>query len=132
MDLLEPTGLRGQPLATLEAVKAAAKHLDLRRAEVILLTDWQDRRERQRYAVFVHDRDRALLSEDAFGPQFGEPGTAALRELVRHLLDRGAANFKERVLPPHEFSRLLQDLPEDLVQQLNAGANPVDPLIYTQ
>ncbi|HWG84129.1 MAG TPA: DUF3197 domain-containing protein, partial [Deinococcales bacterium] len=63
---------------------------------------------------------------------FGKAGEESLRALVRYLLDHGAVNFKERVLPPHEFNRTLSELNASVVQGLNAGANSADPRIYLE
>jgi hypothetical protein len=129
---IDPVGSQGQPAATLEALQAAFKGMELKRAEVIMVTDWQDSRRDARYAVMVRDGSRALLSHDAFGPRYGTPGEEALRSLVRGLLDRGAVNFKERVLAPHEFNRLLDEPSARVVQNLNAAGNPADPGIYLE
>ncbi|HEX2864313.1 MAG TPA: DUF3197 domain-containing protein [Deinococcales bacterium] len=128
---LEPVGFQGQPGPTLDAVRAAAKALDLHQAEVIVVTDWQGQRPTARYAVLIHARGRSVLSEDAFGPRYGREGGQALRDLILGLQERGVLNFKERVLAPHEFTRIMDTAPAGLVQSLNAGGNPVDPKIYT-
>lgn len=132
MQISDPVGLQGQPAETLEAVRRELKPFDLERTVVVLVTDWQDSRGNARYALLARDGERVLLSESAFGPLYGESGTAALRTLVRGLLDDGAVNFKETIVAPHEFSRLLEDpTPEGLVGLL-ASANPSDPQLYLE
>lgn len=126
------TGLEGAPDETLGAVTSALKPFDLSAATVVLVTDWQDRRPDQRYSVLVQEGARTLVSADAFGPRFGAPGTRALTALVRFLLDRGAVNFKESVIAPHEFGRLMDEPSGDDRRRLLAIANPVDPLIYLE
>ena len=128
---LEPVGFQGQPSATLEAFRAATKNLDLQHAEVIVITDWQDRRATARYAVLVHAQSKAVLSEDAFGPRYGVTGRTALRDLINGMHERGVVSFKERIIAPHEFSRMMEASPNGLVRSVNAGANPVDPRVYT-
>lgn len=128
----EPVGLRGNPAETLEAATAALRGLDLARSVVIMLTDWQGDRAGARYMALIADPTRAVVTEDAFGPRYGPAGAEALRSLVRGLLERGAVNFKERVVAPHEFSRQLEDLGPDGYREVLAAANPTDPQIYLQ
>ena len=130
-EALEPIGVQGASGETLEAVLRAVKNLHLERAQVTLVTDWQDRRERARYAVFVREGEHRVLSADAFGPRYGEAGGKALADLVNALTDRGANNFKESVLSPHEFSQALEYPDEAMIMKITANANPTDPSIYT-
>ncbi len=129
-DTLDPIGLRGAPLETLEAVRAGLRSIDVKDSIVTLIADWQGRRDSARYAVLVRNGERSLLSEDAFGGRYGAAGQRALADLVTMLTDRGASNFKESVLAPHEFSRLLEDPTAERLQHILANANPSDPEIY--
>lgn len=132
MRLLETAGLRGAPAETLRAIEAALKGLDLARSQVVLVTDWQDHRRDQRYGVMVVGSERVLISAGAFGPHFGAAGREALAAVVRGLSDRGALNFKESVIAPHEFGRVFDEPSLDDVRRLLSNANPVDPLIYLE
>ena len=126
----DPIGLRGSPLQTLEAMHAALRTLDVKGSMVIVIADWQDRRDTARYAVLVRHGERSVLSEDAFGGRYGAAGKKALADLVNLLCNRGAENFKESVLAPHEFTRLLEDPSGQHLQRIIANANPSDPEIY--
>ena len=128
--LLEPVGLQGSPTETLEAVTHALKGFDIKHAVVTMIADWQDRRESARYAVLVKSHDHTVLSEDAFGPRYGQAGAEALAKLISGLVDRGAVNFKESVLAPHEFSRLLEYPDAHALLQITANANPAGPDLY--
>ena len=128
--LLEPIGLQGAPKETLEAIQQALKGFDIKHAVVTMISDWQDRRESARYAVLVRSHDHVALSEDAFGPRYGAAGTDALARLVSSLVERGAVNFKESVLAPHEFTRLLEYPDQHTLLQITANANPAGPDLY--
>jgi Protein of unknown function (DUF3197) len=130
MDTTEPVGLQGAPLETLEAVKVALRTVELRGAIVTLIADWQDRRDSARYAVFVRHGERSVLSEDAFGGRYGAAGVKALADLVTMLWDRGAENFKESIIAPHDFARLLEHPTPEHLGRVTASANPTDPEIY--
>lgn len=132
MNRIETTGWNGAPDETLALVASVLRSFDLGAAQVVLVTDWQDRRASQRYALLVQSGTRTLVSAAAFGPRFGERGTSGLESLVRGLLDRGATNFKESVIAPHEFGRMLEEPTADEFRELLASANPVDPLLYLQ
>lgn len=67
---MERIGLRAAPRLTLEALKEALKGFRLPEAKVYLVTDWQDRREKARYALLLHGGKKDLLTPDAFGPAF--------------------------------------------------------------
>ena len=126
---MERIGLRGAPQLTLEALKEALKGLRLSEAKVYLITDWQDRREKARYALLIHGGRRDLLVPDAFGPAF-PGGEAALSELMALLLQGGARRFYEAVVSPGEMTALLDLPPQALLARVNAIANPTDPGIY--
>lgn len=126
---MERIGLRSAPGITLEALREALKGLRLSEAKVYLITDWQDRRDKARYALLIHGGRRDLLVPDAFGPAF-PGGEAALSQLVAFLLERGARRFYEAVVSPGEMTALLDLPPEALVARVNAIANPADPGIY--
>ncbi|WP_018111817.1 DUF3197 domain-containing protein [Thermus igniterrae] len=126
---MERIGLRGAPRTTLEALKEALKGLRLSEAKVYLITDWQDRREKARYALLIHGGRRDLLVPDAFGPAF-PGGEAALSQLMALLLQGGARRFYEAVVSPGEMTALLDLPPQALLARVNAIANPTDPGIY--
>jgi hypothetical protein len=130
MDTTDPVGLQGAPLETLEAVHAALRTVEVRGAIVTLIADWQDRRDSARYAVFIRHGGRSVLSEDAFGGRYGAAGVKALADLVTMLWNRGAENFKESVLAPHDFTRLLENPTPEHLMRVMANANPTDPEIY--
>jgi len=127
---LDPVGLRGAPRETLTAMKLELRGVKLGEAVVTLIADWQDRRDSGRYAVLVRVGGSQIVSEDAFGGRYGPSGTQALAELVTHLIEHGATNFKESVLAPHEFTRLLEYPDAHNLQRISANANPCDPEIY--
>jgi Protein of unknown function (DUF3197) len=129
---LDPIGLQGSPLETLNAMQTVLKGLDLKHATVTVISDWQDRRDSARYAVLVKSGPRVALSEDAFGPRYGAGGTKAMADLLEHLSAKGAINFKESVLAPHEFSRLLEYPDAHAILQLTANANPASPAIWSK
>lgn len=126
---MERIGLRAAPRLTLEALKEALKGFRLPEAKVYLVTDWQDRREKARYALLLHGGKKDLLTPDAFGPAF-PGGEEALAELVAYLLQGGARRFYEAVVSPGEMTVLLDLPPEVLLKRVGAIANPTDPGIY--
>ncbi|GGM96715.1 hypothetical protein GCM10007092_07960 [Thermus composti] len=126
---MERVGLRSAPRVSLEALKEALKGLRLSEAKVYLITDWQGKRDRARYALLLHTDKKDLLVPDAFGPAF-PGGEEALSELVRLLLAQGARKFYEAVVSPGEMTALLDLPPEELVRRVVAIANPTDPGIY--
>lgn len=121
--------MRAAPRASLEALKAALGGQKLSEAKVYLITDWQDRRDKARYALLLHGGKKNLLVPDAFGPAF-PGGEEALSELVGFLLERGARRFYEAVVSPGELTALLGYPSEEIVKRVNAVANPTDPGIY--
>lgn len=129
-DALDPVGLQGAPKETLEALKIAVKGINLSNTIVTLVADWQDRRDSARYAVMLRASGRTVISEDAFGGRYGSLGRTTLAQLVNWLLEAGATDFKESVLPPHEFTRLLEYPDQAGIMKLVANANPTDPEIY--
>jgi hypothetical protein len=129
-ELLDPVGMQGAPQETLAALKIAVRGMDLERAIVTLVADWQDRRASARYAVMLRENGRTVLSEDAFGGRYGALGVTGLAQLVDWLTEAGASDFKESIVAPHEFNRLLEHLDAHGVQKLIANANPTDPEIY--
>lgn len=122
-------GLRAAPRLTLKALEEALRGVRLPEAKVYLITDWQDRRDKARYALLLHGGKKDLLVPDAFGPAF-PGGEEALAELVRLLLQGGARKFYEAVVSPGEMTALLDLPPEELVKRVVAVANPTDPGIY--
>lgn len=129
---LDPIGLQGAPLETLNALHAALKSFDLKHAIVTIISDWQDRRSTARYAVLVRSGERVALSEDAFGPRYGEAGTWAIKDLLESLSSKGAINFKECILAPHEFTRLLEYPDAHAILKITASANPASPAIWSK
>ncbi|GAA5335602.1 MULTISPECIES: DUF3197 domain-containing protein [Thermus] len=126
---MERVGLRAAPKLTLKALEEALRGVRLPEAKVYLITDWQDRRDRARYALLIHGGKKDLLTPDAFGPAF-PGGEEALAELMALLLKGGARRFYEAVVSPGEMTALLDLPPEVLVQRVLAIANPTDPGIY--
>jgi Protein of unknown function (DUF3197) len=129
-ETLDPIGTAGASMETLEEVKLAAKNFVFAQTTVTLITDWQDRRENARYALMLHQGTKTILTNEAFGPRYGQAGKVALSSLIAWLLEKGASNFKESILSPHGFSRVLEDASPANLQQLTALANPSDASIY--
>lgn len=127
---MELVGTRGAPRETLADLKDALKGLSFDQAVVTLVTDWQDQRKNARYAVFVRDGSRRVLTMDAFGPRFGPEGDDALREMVEWFQARGVTHFYESVFPPSEYSSLFELDGAEANALLVATANPADPLLY--
>ncbi len=130
MVAMERIGFRGLPKETLEQLKPRLKKLHLPSLKVVLVTDHQGQRERARYRVFLVGGKHALLTEDAFGPAYGEEGVRALAQLIETLRKGGAFNFKEAVLPPDVYSTLDELDPHALRERLLANANPADPTLF--
>ena len=129
MKISEPIGTPGAPKETLEDLANVLERLPTS-AKVLLITDIQGHRSHARYAVlFLHGSEGAL-SREAFGPRYGPEGILALDTLVRTLLERGINDFKECVVMPSDFGRLMQE-PEGLeFERLISSANPTDPNLY--
>jgi Protein of unknown function (DUF3197) len=130
LETLDPVGLQGAPMETLAALKTALRGVKLEGAIITLIADWQNRRDTARYAVMIRAGEESIVSEDAFGGRYGVAGTAALTDLVNFLWERGAENFKESVLAPHQFARILEYPDAASLQRIVANANPTDPEIY--
>jgi hypothetical protein len=129
-ELADTWGAQGRPRETLAALAQPLKSLNAETTTVVLVTDWQGSRENANYALFAHDKGQTVVSADAFGPRYGATGVAALRELVEGLQNRGAENFKEAILAPHEFNRLLEEPSAAMILRLLAIANPIDVALY--
>lgn len=127
---MERIGFKGLPKETLEQLKPRLKKLHFPSLKVIFVTDHQGRRDRARYRVFLVGGKHALLTEDAFGPAYGEAGEKALAELVQLLRKGGAYNFKEAVLPPDVYAALDAMDESAARERLLANANPADPSLY--
>ncbi len=121
--------MRAAPRVSLEALRAALGGMKLSETKVYLITDWQDRRDRARYALLLHGGKKDVLVPDAFGPAF-PGGEEALSELVGLLLERGARRFYEAVVSPGELTALLGYPSEEVLRRVQAVANPTDPGIY--
>ncbi|PZA07882.1 MULTISPECIES: DUF3197 domain-containing protein [unclassified Meiothermus] len=128
---MEVIGLRGAPQHTLEALQEALKGARFPELIVTFVTDWQDQRNKARYAVFVRSSKHSLLTMDAFGPAFGPEGDQALSELVHWLEEKGVHKWYESVVPPSEYAALFETDPDEVHRQLVANANPSDPALYT-
>jgi len=122
--------LKGLPRETFESLKPRLKKLHLPSLKVILITDDQGRREQARFRVFLIGGKHLLLTEEAFGPAYGEVGSRVLGELVALLKKGGTHDFKEAVLPPGLYSALDELDPQELRERLLANANPADPGLY--
>ncbi len=130
--ILEPIGLAGSPLETIEALETALRGQKNADAIVVLLTDWAEHREQARVAVLVLHAEQIVLSQTAFGGRYGEAGRLGLCHLLTWLLEQGVTNFKEAVFAPHELQRLLDNPNQQVLVQIRAIANPIDPAIYCQ
>lgn len=127
---MEIVGLRGAPQESLSALKEALRRVNFPEAVVTYITDWQDRRDQARYAVYVREGARRVLSLDAFGPRFGPQGVKALDALTRYFLEQGVSEFREAVVPPSRFAALFRLEEDELAKVLLAAANPADPSLY--
>ncbi len=128
--VLDPIGSRGSPFETLKAIVETTKRLDLSSSTIVFVTDWEDRRETARIAVLMRFSTETIISQDAFGLRYKDAGKKALVALVDHLCQRGAQNFKESVIAPHEFTRLLEYPSSPNLARVFANADPTDPEIY--
>jgi|GEM_PF-143395 len=129
MQISEPVGVPGAPKETLEALESVLERLP-HKARILLITDIQGHRSNARYAALFLFGGEGVLSREAFGPRYGPEGILALDTLVRTLLERGFEDFKECVVMPSDFGRLMQE-PEGLeLERLLSSANPTDPNIY--
>ena len=122
-------GLRASPQATLKAIQEALRGVRLLDASVYLITDWQDQRDRARYAVLIHTPRRDILSMDAFGPAF-PGGKEALGRLLAFLQAQGARRFYETVLPRSALYTLFETEDSEALRLVMASANPLDPALF--
>lgn len=122
-------GLRASPQATLKAIQEALRGVRLQDASVYLITDWQDQRDRARYAVLIHTPRRDILSMDAFGPAF-PGGEEALGRLLAFLQAQGARRFYETVLPRSALYTLFETEDSEALRLVMASANPADPTLF--
>ena len=122
-------GLRASPQATLKAIQEALRGVRLQDASVYLITDWQDQRDRARYAVLIHTPRRDILSMDAFGPAF-PGGEEALGRLLAFLQAQGARRFYETVLPRSALYTLFETEDSEALRLVMASANPLDPALF--
>lgn len=126
---MERVGLRASPQATLKAIQEALRGVRLQDASVYLITDWQDQRDRARYAVLIHTPRRDILSMDAFGPAF-PGGEEALGRLLAFLQAQGARRFYETVLPRSALYTLFETEDSEALRLVMASANPLDPALF--
>lgn len=132
MPNLDPLGVPGAPVDTLNAALARVQTLSWQGGRLLLVTDWQGRRAQARYgAVLLPAAGQApLVLAAAFGPRFGPAGSQALEGLVRWAQAQGLA-VRETVLSPGDFTRVLEEPDTEELRQLNVASNPTDPAIYT-
>ncbi|WP_456476653.1 DUF3197 domain-containing protein [Oceanithermus sp.] len=129
---MEIIGFKGMPKKTLEALDPKLKKLHFPSLKVIFVTDRQGQRNDVRYRVFLVGGKHALLTEEAFGPGYGESGVEAMAQLAQRL-ERGGATpgaFKEAVLPPDVYAALEAMDEGTLRERLLANANPADPTLF--
>ncbi len=129
---MDTVGIRGAPRETLSALKEALKGVNFTQAVVTYLTDWQDQRARARFAIFVREGKRRVLSLDAFGPRFGAEGDAALREITLWFIEQGVTEFREAIVAPSEYAALFERGEEEVGKLIAATANPTDPMLYVK
>ncbi len=123
-------GRLGAPRESLEELQQQLKPTPA--AKAVFITDWQGKREQARYAFLLEQGGQAQLAPPTFGPRYGEAGAQALRELVSWLEQQGVTNFKETVISPYDFQRLVWAAGPAQIQALLAAANPTDPAIYRE
>jgi len=128
----EPLGVVGAPLETLAAIKAHFEQADLSGATLILVTDSQGQRNRQRYAVLIQLPHVKVVTVEAFGPYFGPEGAQALRDLAAWAHDHGIERVKETVVNTYDFNRVMREPEAHEIERLIAAANPSDLNIYLQ
>lgn len=130
MKIDEPLGVPGAPADTLQAVQDAFADMDVTGGQMIMITDQHGRRDTAQYAALIRVPGHATeLTSPAFGPQFGEAGVLALRDLAVWADTHGLV-IKETVLSPGDFTRLVGEPDEAEVMRLLAAANPADKGIY--
>lgn len=132
MSTLDPLGVPGAPLETLNAALSGAQTLDLTGGRLLLVTDWQGHRPLARYgAVLLPASGEPLVLTAAFGPRFGPTGAQALAELVTWAQEQGLV-LRETVLSPSAFMQVLEEPDDEEIRHLVAASNPTDPGIYTR
>ncbi len=132
MGPMETIGYKGLPKETLAQLEPKLKKLHFPSLKVIFVTDRQGQRSDVRYRVFLVGGKHAFLTEEAFGPGYGESGAEAMAQLVQRL-ERGGATpgaFKEAVLPPDVYDALDAMDEGILRKRLLANANPADPALF--
>lgn len=131
MSIDEPLGVPGAPYETLQAVQDAFRSDEVTGGQLIMITDQHGRRDQAQYAALIRVPGHATeLTGPAFGPQFGEAGLHALRDLAVWADVHGLV-VKETVLSPGDFTRLIGEPDEQEIMRLIAAANPADVGIYT-
>ncbi|RJF71091.1 DUF3197 domain-containing protein [Deinococcus cavernae] len=131
MKIDEPLGVPGAPFDTLQAVQEVFTSAKVAGGQLIMITDQHGRRDQAQYAALIRVPGHAAeLTAPAFGPQFGESGVLALRDLALWADTHGLV-IKETVLSPGDFTRLVGEPDEAEVMRLIAAANPSDVGIYT-
>ncbi|WP_189007831.1 DUF3197 domain-containing protein [Deinococcus malanensis] len=132
MPNLDPLGVPGAPLETLNAALSGAQTLDLSGGWLLLVTDWQGHRPMARYgAVVLPAAGEPLVLTAAFGPRFGPAGAEALAQLVTWAQEQGLT-LRETVLSPSAFMQVLEEPDHEEIRHLVAASNPTDPGIYTR
>ncbi|MFC4638627.1 DUF3197 domain-containing protein [Deinococcus hohokamensis] len=132
MPQLDPLGVPGAPVETLNAALPRLQALSSAGGRLLLVTDWQGRRPQARYGAVLlpaAGQDPLVLAA-AFGPRFGPAGSQALEQLVRWAQGHGLT-LRETVLNPSDFTRVLEEPDTEELRHLVAASNPTDPAIYT-
>lgn len=131
MKIDEPLGVPGAPYDTLQAVQDTFTSDRITEGQMIMITDQHGQRDQAQYAALIRVPGYAAeLTAAAFGPQFGEAGLLALRDLALWADAHGLV-IKETVLSPGDFTRVIDEPDETEVMRLIAAANPTDVGIYT-
>lgn len=127
---INPLGVPGAPLETLQAVQANYEGVKISDGQVIMITNQQGHRDQAQYAALIRvpNCDPAMTSA-AFGPQFGEAGSAALHDLAVWADTHGLV-MKETVVSSGDFTRVTEEPEEHDLARLLAAANPTDKAIY--
>ena len=134
---VDPIGLPGASLETLNEVRLRFEGVELRGGHLLMVTDTQGHRGAARYgAVLVPPANaqslgvsRAVVISPSFGPRFGAAGQEALAGLADWAAGAGLV-LRETVLPAGDFVRVLEEPDTREVNRLVAASNPVDAGIY--
>lgn len=134
---VDPIGLPGASLETLNEVRSRFQGVDLQGGHLLMVTDTQGHREGARYGAVVVPPasaqglgvDRAVVISPSFGPRFGAAGQEALAGLADWAAGAGLV-LRETVLPAGDFVRVLEEPDTREVNRLVAASNPVDAGIY--